>query len=311
MGAKRGTGLSARLGCLAARLFVLGVRLMPWCVSRALARSAGWLMHLLDRRHRRIALEAVARAFPELTPAEQRVLVRRCYRHISLAAVEFARLASLPREQVAALWALTPEQERLFAELAAAPGCAIYVTGHVGLWELSGMAYSARGLPVCSIARPINNVYINDLVDGIRQRFGQRILAKRGALRAALHALRDGVPVGMLLDQDAGKRGVFVPLFGRPASSLPTAAEVALRTGATILCVTAWRDEAAGVHRARFGKVIRPGKWELPRDERYRREVRRITAEYTAELEAAVREHPEQWLWPHRRWKTRPPEETS
>jgi Kdo2-lipid IVA lauroyltransferase/acyltransferase len=130
-------------------------------------------------------------------------------------------------------------------------------------------------------------------------------------LVAALHALKEGTPVAMLLDQNAGKHGVFVPLFGRPASTLPTAAEIALRTGSPIVCVTSWRDEAAGVHRLRLGRIIRAERWAGPRDERYDAEVRRITAEYTRNIEDAVRERPEQWLWLHRRWKTRPPGETA
>jgi KDO2-lipid IV(A) lauroyltransferase len=187
----------------------------------------------------------------------------------------------------------------------------IFITGHVGLWEMCGLGSTAQGFPLWSIARPLDNPGINEIVDRIRERFGQRILAKRGALRAALRALKEGVSVGMLLDQDAGRHGVFVPLFGRPASTLPTAAEIALRSGARLVCAAAWRDEAAGVHRLRIGRIIDPGKWQGPRDERYRAEVERLTAEYTLEIENAVREHPEQWLWLHRRWKTRPPEESS
>jgi KDO2-lipid IV(A) lauroyltransferase len=185
----------------------------------------------------------------------------------------------------------------------------VFVTGHVGLWEMCGLGYTAHGYRLYSIARPLDNERINSLVDGVRERFGQRILAKRGALVAALRALREGISVGMLLDQDAGKHGVFVPLFGRPASTLPTAAEIALRSGARLVCSATWRDESAGVHRLRLGRIITVSRWKGPRDEHYDAEVRRITAEYTAEIEAAVREHPEQWLWLHRRWKTRSREE--
>lgn len=309
MAAKKRTGPAARLGCLGVRLLLLFVRVMPWCVSRAAGAALGRLGYLLDGRHRRIALEAVKRSFPEKSAAEGRAIVRGCYRHLCLAAMEFARLASLPREKVAALWAMTDEQVRFFEEIREKKQAVIFVTGHVGLWELCGLGCTARGFPLVSIARPLDNDYINTLVDGVRERFGQKILAKKGALRAALRALKAGTPVGMLLDQNAGRQGVFVPLFGRAASTLPTAAQMALRSGAKIVCSSAWRDEAAGVHRLRLGKVIEPGKWRGPRDERYKEEVRRITAEYTGEIENAVREHPEQWLWLHRRWKTRPPEE--
>ncbi len=309
MAAKKRTGPAACLGCLGVRLLLLFARVMPWCVSRAAGILIGRLGYLLDARHRRIALEAVQRSFPGKSAAEGRAIVRGCYRHLCLAAMEFARLAALPRERVAALWAMTDEQVRFFEEIKEKKQAAIFVTGHVGLWEMGGLGTTARGFPLVSIARPLDNDCINTLVDAVRERFGQRILAKKGALRAALRALKDGVSVGMLLDQDAGRHGVFVPLFGRAASTLSTAAEMALRSGAKIVCSADWRDEAAGVHRLRLGKVIEPGKWRGPRDERYRAEARRITAEYTREIENAVREHPEQWLWLHRRWKTRPPEE--
>jgi KDO2-lipid IV(A) lauroyltransferase len=307
--ARRKTGLTARLGCLAVRALILCSRLTPLCLMRAAAGLLGRLGYLLDGRHRRTALEAVARAFPEKNAAEHRAVVRGCYRHLCLAALEFARLAWLPRERVAELWALTDEQVRFFEDVADRKDAVIFITGHVGLWEMCGLGSTARGFPLYSIARPLDNPGINEIVNRVRERFGQRILAKRGALRAALRALKEGISVGMLLDQDAGRRGVFVPLFGRPASTLPTAAEIALRSGARLICASAWRDEAAGVHRLRIGRIIEPGKWEGPRDERYRAEVERITAEYTLEIENAVREHPEQWLWLHRRWKTRPPEE--
>ncbi len=306
MAAKKRTGPVAYLGCLGVRLLILFVRVMPWCVSRAVGALVGSLSHRLDARHRHLALDAVSRAFPEKSAAEHRAIVRGCYQHLCMVAMDFARMATLSREKVAALWAITEDQFRLFEGFQERKEAVIFVTGHVGLWEMCGLGATAQGFSLVSIARPLDNDYINTLVDGIRERFGQRILAKKGALRAALRALKDGKSVGMLLDQNAGKHGVFVPLFGRLASTLPTAAEMALRAGVKIACVAAWRDAAAGVHRLRLGKIIEPGKWKGPRDDRYKEEVRRITAEYTSEIENAVREHPEQWLWLHRRWKTRP-----
>ncbi len=310
MAAKKKTGPLAYLGYLAARALILFVWITPWCALRLLAGLIGRLGYLLDRRHRQLARDAVARSFPEKTPQEHLRIVRGCYRHVCLAALDFARLAKLPRERVAGLWALTDEQQPFFDDLKERREGAIFVTGHVGLWEMCGLGATARDFPLYSIARPLDNDYINELVNRIRERFGQKILAKRGALRSALRALKSGISVGMLLDQNAGKHGTFVPLFGRLASTLSTGAELSLRSGAKIACVTAWRDEQRGVHRLRLEKVIDPGKWQGPRDERYYAEVKRITAEYTREIENAVREHPEQWLWLHRRWKTRPPEET-
>jgi len=309
LAAKKQTGALAYLACLAARVFILGVRVVPWRLCRATAGVIGRIAYALDGRHRRMALEAVARSFPGKTAEEHLRIVHGCYRHLCLMVLDFARLATLSRERVAAAWALSDEQQEFFEDLQERGEGAIFVTGHVGLWEMCGLGSTARGFPLHSIGRPLDNDYLNALVNRIRGRFGQKVLAKRGALRSALRALKNGESVGMLLDQNAGKHGLFVPLFGRLASTLPTGAELALRSGARIACATTWRDEERGVHRLRLEKVIDPGKWEGPRDERYRAEVKRITAEYTREIENAVREHPEQWLWLHRRWKTRPPEE--
>jgi KDO2-lipid IV(A) lauroyltransferase len=308
----RGRKKASRLGALVyyvARGLILAVRFLPWKLAKVVAIAASQIIYLLDGRHRRLAREAVSSSFPRMSVAEHRAIVRGCYRHLGLAVVEFARLATMRREEVRRLWVMSDDQVRTMAELNAERPAPIYVTGHVGLWELSGLGYTAHGLKLNSIARPLDDPRTNELIDSVRERFGQRILAKRGALVAALHGLREGTPVAMLLDQDARKHGVFVPLFGRLASTLPTAAEIALRTGSAIVCVSGWRDEAAGVHRLRLGKIIRSGKWSGSRGAQYQEEVRRITAEYTLNIEEAVREHPEQWLWLHRRWKTRPPEE--
>ena len=284
-------------------------RILPWPVLRAFGVLVGRMGYLLDGRHRRIALDGISRCFPEKTPAEHRRIARVCYRHVGVSVMEFARLATASREEILRRWGPTPEQSRRLDELAAERPAPIFLAGHIGFWEMCALGFTAHGGRLGSVVRPLDNPWLNDLVSSVRSRFGLRILGGGGALLAAMHSLKEGVPVSFLLDQNAGPDGTFVPLFGRLASTRPTAAQVALATGSAIVCVATWREEPSGVHRLRIGNVLRPGKWRGPKDQRYEAEVRRLTAGYTAEIEAAVREHPEQWLWLHRRWKARPPGE--
>lgn len=281
--------------------FVL--RRVPRRAARAIGRAIAWLMYRLDRRHVRIAREAVAASFPEEDAAWVRRVVRACYRHLGLSIADFARMRRITPGNVRE-YAVLDEDSRANSERIKADGRgAIFLTGHVGLWEYTGFCYVAHGYPLAAIARPIDNPLLSDWVDRERTRLGLRLFHKRGALVSAMRWLRDGGGVGILLDQDAGKRGIFVPFFGRLASTLPTAAELSLRTGAPVWCGTSWRDPD-GLHHI----VIR-GPVEAPRTGDHEKDVAALTAACNAALEARVREHPEQWLWPHRRWKTRPPEE--
>jgi Kdo2-lipid IVA lauroyltransferase/acyltransferase len=310
MAARKKTGARAYLTYLLVRLLIFIIRFTPWSLCRLSATIIGRLGSIFDKRHRQLALEAVARSLPEKTPAEQLAIVRGCYRHLCLAAFEIAKIANMSREAVARIWVPDQRSQKTLDTFEENNEAVIFVAGHVGLWEMYGIGHTARGGRLATLARPQDNLYLEDLVKSIRQRFGQKMLGKLGALRGALHALREGTSIGMVLDQNAGKLGVFVPLFGRLASTMPTAAQIALHYGVKIVFVHSWRDEKAGLHRMQVGDIIETEKWTGPRDQSYDQEMLRITADYTRQIEAAVRKHPKQWFWLHRRWKTRPPEES-
>ncbi len=295
---------------LLVRLLIFIFRFMPWSLCRLSATIIGRLGSIFDKRHRQLAMEAVARSFPEKTPAQQLAIVRGCYRHLCLAALEIAKISNMSRETVARIWVPDERSQKILDTFEKNNEAVIFVAGHIGLWEMYGIGHTARGGRLATLARPQDNLYLEKIIKGIRERFGQKILGKLGALRGALHALREGTSIGMVLDQNAGKLGVFVPLFGRLASTMPTAAQIALHFGVKIVFVSSWRDEKAGLHRMQIGDIIETEKWTGPRDQSYDQEVLRITADYTRQIEAAVREHPEQWFWLHRRWKTRPPQES-
>jgi KDO2-lipid IV(A) lauroyltransferase len=180
----------------------------------------------------------------------------------------------------------------------------IFVTAHMGSWEVLGALSALVGYPLWSLARPLDNPLLDRLVVRHREQHGQHILDRRGAILHAMRLLRAGEHVAFLVDQDARRRGVFVPFFGRPASTVASVARLSIATGAPVVFCYALRE----TDELRFKVYVDGPLWPdpgVPRDE----EIVRITATFTRWIEQAVRKSPERWLWLHRRWKTVPTEE--
>jgi KDO2-lipid IV(A) lauroyltransferase len=181
---------------------------------------------------------------------------------------------------------------------------AILVTGHFGNWEMVGTSAAEMGFPVTAVARPIDNPYLNDYIVRLRERKGLRILFKQGMTDEALADLRRGRPLGLIADQDAGRRGFFVDFFGRKASAYKSIAYLALEENIPIFVGGAYRTGERFHYRLVMVDAIDPSEYPKSLDG-----ALAITQRYTAALEKTVRLAPEQYLWVHRRWKTRPPEE--
>jgi len=182
----------------------------------------------------------------------------------------------------------------------ASHGRALVLTAHVGNWELLAVAHRLTGYPLAVVVRPLDSPWLNALAERLRRKSGVEVIDKRGALKPVLRALAGGRMVGILLDQNAARReAVFVPFFGRAASTSKSLALLALRTGAPVVPIFI-RREAAGGHRV----TILPGlQAPAPSDEGALIE---LTRRCTETIEAAIRAGPEQWLWIHDRWRTRP-----
>jgi len=184
-------------------------------------------------------------------------------------------------------------------------GRALLLTAHLGNWELLPAANHVTGYPLSVVMRPLDAPWLDGMATRLRQKTGVDLIDKRAALRPVLRALAGRGMVGILLDQNASRReGVFVPFFGRLASTSKSLAVLALRTGTPIV-PTFIRREDAGTHRI----VVRPAL-PLPDAGDLEAAVVALTTRCTEAIEAAVRETPEQWLWMHNRWRTRPPEES-
>ena len=263
-------------------------------VGRRLGDALWWLLP----RRRRVTLDNLARSFGrEQSPAELRRLGRRSFQHVGMNLIEGCRYFLRPTDVMLSRVRMDGD-EHLRTAVAQGRGVLI-LTAHYGNWELLAAAHSLTGLPLSIVIRPLDHPLLDDLAARFRRRSGAELIIKRQAVREVLQALRRQRLVGILLDQNATRaEGVFVPFFGVPASTSKGLAILALRTGAPVLPVVLRRDPD-GRHCVDVGAPIPP-----PSDG----DVTTYTARFNQVLEATIRRAPEQWLWMHARWRTRPRE---
>ncbi len=269
-------------------------------ISRLLAD----VLFRLDEKHRERALKHLRAAFPGLGAEERRALARGSFRSFARTIVEAAYLprvlhrATL-REHVRV--EADPEARRALA----GGGGAVFTSAHIGNWEFCGAAMALVGYPLTSVARPLDNPFLDRWVVRLREHLGQEIIFKEGASREMLRVIRRGGYLAVLVDQSAGRHGIPVPFFGRPASTTPAPAALALRRGVPLVPV--WSKRLPGVGRFRVS-IERP--LAAPAGGDREAAVRELTAALTARVEAWIREAPDQWLWAHRRWKRKSKEGT-
>lgn len=284
-------GPLAGLGWLLAHL---PQRLGLWS-GRRLGDLASWVLP----GRRRVARANLARAFPERERREWNRLCRESFRHLGMTFVEactfFFRPPSVMLSRVEVEGA-----EHLKTAMAAGRGV-LLLTAHLGNWELLAAAHVQTGYSLSVVARPLDSPVLDRLATRLREDGGVEVIPKHRAARRVLEALRRGAMVGILLDQNASRReGVFVPFFGEPASTSKSLALFALSSGAPVVPVFIHR-EAGGRHRVVVEPAVPP-----PATGEREQDVAAFTAAFARVVEARVRQWPEQWLWIHRRWRTRP-----
>lgn len=293
--------LRFRLEAVAFRVLLVVARALPRRILLGLGAAAGTAGYVLDARHRRITHDNLAHALPELPARERRRVARRCWRHfgrITLDTLCFPRFSAENRSRIVRYEGL----EHIRAAYEDGKGVILF-SGHFGHWELIAMMQGFLGLPLALLARPLDNPYLESLLAGMRARSGNTVIHKRRAVRELLRALRARIGVAIMIDQDARHHGIFVPFFGRAASTTPTLAHLALRTGAAVV-PTFSIPERDGTYRVVYEpRLAVADTGDLERD------IEDLTRRATARLEAWVRRDPELWLWMHRRWKSRPPGE--
>jgi Kdo2-lipid IVA lauroyltransferase/acyltransferase len=275
-------------------------------VGRLPPRLAGWLgrrlgdiAFLLLGSRRRVALENLERAFPGQTPHERRRLCRRSFQHLGLSAMELCRALVRPVETL--LPEFSVEGLDNLKSVMEGDGRALVVSAHLGNWELLGLAHALSGYRLAVVARRLDSPALEDLASRLRTKTGVELIDKRQALRPVLTALRRGRFVGILLDQNASRReGVFVPFFGIPASTSRSIAVLSLRTQTPIVPIFIRRAPGGG-HQVVVKPALQASSPNGGEDA-----VVELTMLCTQAIEDAIREAPEQWLWVHRRWRTRP-----
>lgn len=277
-----------------------GLRMLPRRVALAIGTGLGTVARIVLPHLRRHAQANLQLAFPALDDHARQQIERGTFRNLGRALGEVTQFPKLNRANIETV--VVYEGLENYHNAVAQGRGVILLTGHIGAWELSVFAHSIYGHPMSFLARRVDNPLVERLAEANRARFGNHSIDKKGGVRDVLKTLKAGGVVGILADlNSAREEGVFVDFFGHQACTTAGVATLALRTGAVVLPGYISWDEAKQIHHLCFEPLLETIHTGNPKDD-----VVTNTAHYTKVLEAIIRRHPEQWLWIHRRWKTRP-----
>lgn len=277
------------------------LHLFPFSFGCRMGEIAGSFWFYLDRRHRMITLENLQRAFShELSKSQRIALARKTYRTLGRVFMECLFLPSLSAEAITDYVSISGL--RHFHQAEKEGKGVLLLSAHFSNWELMALAFNLHGLPSAGVARPLDNPYLDRLVKSLRTQYGNRLIAKKGAVKEIMKCLAQKGRVGILIDQNVSAReGVFVDFFGAPASTTPILAALSQKTGAPVVPVFMVPRKEGNGYIIEIGKpvsLILSGEKE--------RDLIMNTALFTHIIEKYVREYPHCWFWMHRRWKVRP-----
>lgn len=280
-------------------------RLLPWHLAVHLGGFLGTLAFYALPRERQRSLEGLRVAFgAEKSDGALSAIAKKNFCNLGKGLIEILNLKSLKRKQLETL-ILVEGEEYLKAAEAAGKGT-ILITGHIGNWELMAAALSIRGYRLHVIATPLYDPRIDELVIKLRAGFNIETISRGtpSSSRKILHVLRSKEILGLLIDQDTKVDGVFVNFFNKKAHTPAGAAQLALKSGAaTLMCfVTRLPGDR---HRITIEKPMR-----LVKSGDKSKDIEANTAMFTSRIEEHVKQFPDQWVWMHRRWKTKPEEGT-
>lgn len=283
--------------------------MLPRNTAVRLGTFLGGLGYRFLSRFRRTGMRNLELAFPEKTVAEREELLRGTFKSLGRMLGDMSQFPKATAESLEQLieFQIDPETLNEYEKLKAQGRGVIIVSPHLGNWELLVYAWSALRGPISYLARPLDNPLIEDLTVNLRTKFGNRPINKTNAVSLAIRILREGGILGILADVNAHpKEGVFVPFFGVPACTSIGPAMLAMRTNAVIIPMCGVWDREKGHYIATHGKMI-----ECVRTGDREADITETTAKFTTEVEKLIRSWPDQWLWIHKRWKSRPPGEKS
>ncbi len=294
MGGGKKSTLQIELEYWVARFAVATLEWSPLRVANWLGHGYARLLDLALPRLRRVAMRNLQMVYPQKTQAERKRIANGVYRSIGRILVAFARFPSIDEDSVRN-W-IRYEGYEHFEEARQRGKGVLFATAHLGNWELSAFSHSLMARPMHVVVRPLDNPKIDALVEKRRAMSGNFVITKRDFVRPMMRALRDNEAVGVLVDQNSTpENGVFVDFFGIPACVATGFAKLAARSGAAVIPGFALWNERDRRYVLKFYPIV-----EMTGDEV------EDTRAIQRSLEGAIAAYPDQWLWIHRRWKTRP-----
>lgn len=287
------------------RAFAAVVGCSPIDLNMQTASLFGDVFYHLDTRRRNRAIGNIQASFPDLSSEQVLTLTKKSMEHMfQLFIAEAVQMPLLITPTTMHNHVQFKDVDQITKRLSDGKPV-IFITGHCGNWELLGYALSVLGYPIAALARPLDNTLINNWILGIRERYGLQVVTKWGGVPVLQDLIASNTSVGFIADQNAGRRGVFVPFFGRLASTYKSIALLAMRYDIPIAAVHAIRIGGRFQYEISVTDYIEPDDWCDQADPLFY-----ITARYNRAIEQMIRIAPEQYLWLHRRWKTRPQHET-
>jgi Kdo2-lipid IVA lauroyltransferase/acyltransferase len=290
------------IGYIAAWTGLKLMGLLPRPAARFVGATFAALAYLVRPRLRRAANTNLRLAFPDWTGARRREAIRGMIRQVGWMAAEFSQFPKYTREMVERI-VFVDGFENFDAARRRGNGV-LFLTGHMSAWELAPFAHALFGYPLHFLVRPIANRRVDALINSYRCRSGNQPIDKNRAARSMLKVLGEGGTVGVLADHNTSVENVFVKFFGVSASTTSGLARIALRTDAAVVPGFLSWDQDRRKYRLSFGQAV-----DISRTGNEDADIVENTARFTRVIEDHIRAHPDQWLWVHKRWKTRPPGE--
>jgi Kdo2-lipid IVA lauroyltransferase/acyltransferase len=292
-----------RLEYAAAWPFIKILGMLPRPLARAAGIGLARVVYLLHVRLRQVGMRNLSLAFPEKTETERARILRGEFSSLGRQLAEVCHFPKYTRENVEQV--VVYDGFENYERAHALGKGVLFLTAHFGGWELSAFTHSLHGHWMHVVSRAMDNEYLDRLIRQYRTMHGNQTVDKDDFVRGLLAAMKAGEVVGILMDTNmTPPQGIFVDFFGIPACTASGLARIALRTDAAVVpTFTIW-DAELGKYRLRFDPAV-----ELVRTGELEADIKANTQRFTSIIEEYVRKYPEQWLWVHRRWKTRPPGE--
>jgi KDO2-lipid IV(A) lauroyltransferase len=272
---------------------------LPLDYSLRFARLLGKISYLFSKKFRKRGYQHLKMAYPSKTSEEIRRILKGVFEHFGMILIE---ILSLPRKIRRYNYTKYVEVKgiNLIDEGLKNGKGVIIISAHFGNWELAGYIMSMLGYQLNSVARFMPNPLVDSLLNYSRRYQGQKIIYNKNAIKDMMKALKNNKPLAMIVDQDARSGGIFVDFMGIKSSTIPSPALLHLRFNSPIILFTCYRSKTN-----RFYYTLSFEKCVLP-EMKSNKEVEQITQSYTYQIENAIHKRPEQWMWLHRRWKTKP-----